>query len=105
MCPERSDSEPDQRQGVEREFVQPKEAPSFFSDYVHITNTGTELILQFYETRPGAPKPPEGEVKDAESVLRATVQVTPQHAARLLNTLAQHMEALDYEITSEEEPE
>ncbi len=75
----------DQKDGKEltlsRLFEQPPDAISFYSDLVQISNTGQEVLLQFYETIPGPPGP-DG-ITQVRSRLRATVIISQGHAANL----------------------
>lgn len=76
---------------VTRVFEQPPDAVAFYTDFVQIIGTGQEVVIQLYETIPGNPGP-DGQVQLARSRLRATVFLSPQHAAtigRLLTERAQ----------------
>ncbi len=42
---------------VNRIYEQGPDSVSFYSDVAQIVNTGHEVVLQFYETIPGAPGP------------------------------------------------
>ena len=68
-------------QELPRIFEQPPDAISFYSDMAQVSNTGREVLLQFYETIPGPPGP-DG-ITQARSRLRATVIVSLAHAANL----------------------
>ncbi len=84
----------DQKDGKEltlsRLFEQPPDAISFYSDLVQISNTGQEVLLQFYETIPGAPVP-DG-MTPVRSRLRATVMMSLAHADTLERTLRRQRE-------------
>lgn len=77
--------------GVSRVFEQPPEAISLYSDYTQVVGTGHEVMLQFYETIPGAPGP-KGGPETVRSRLRATVTLSPAHAANLGRMLLEHSE-------------
>jgi hypothetical protein len=66
-----------------RLFEQPADAPSFYAENAQILSTGNEVIIQFYELVPGPPTPPEGQIKQVRSRLRATVTVSVKHAANI----------------------
>ena len=68
-----------------RLYEQPPDAISFYSDMTQVSNTGQEVLLQFYETIPGAPGP-DG-ITQVRSRLRATVIISLHHAANLENLL------------------
>ena len=42
---------------INRIFEQPEGALSLYSDFAQVIGTGSEVVLQFYETIPGAPGP------------------------------------------------
>lgn len=67
---------------VSRIYEQPPDAVSFYSDFAQILSTGHEVVLQFYETIPGAPGP-GGQVQMARTRLRATIIVSIPHAANI----------------------
>ena len=73
-----------------RLFEQPPDAISFYSDLVQISNTGQEVLLQFYETIPGVPVP-DG-MAPVRSRLRATVMMSLAHADTLERTLRRQRE-------------
>jgi len=70
-----------QQQGmqVSRIFEQPPDAMSVYSDFAQVLGTGTEVILQFYETIPDVPGA-GGQIQSVRSRLKATVIVSPAHA-------------------------
>ncbi len=70
-------------QEVIRTYDQPSDAISFYSDLGQVTLSGHEIILQFYETIPGPPGPPSGQITKATTRLRATVMLSVQHAQNL----------------------
>lgn len=67
---------------IERFYEQPPDAISFFSDMAQVIHTGNEILLQFYENIPGPPGK-DGHVKQARTLLRATVTLTIPHAQNL----------------------
>lgn len=67
---------------VSRVYEQPPDAVSFYSDFAQIIGTGHEVVLQFYETIPGAPGP-GGQVQMARTRLRATIIVSIPHATNI----------------------
>lgn len=73
-----------QEEGVlaRREFEQPADAISFYSDFTQIVGTAGEVLLQFYETVPGPPGD-DGQVEMAKTRLRATVMISRPHAERI----------------------
>jgi hypothetical protein len=74
---------------IPRRFVQP-EALITYSDYVQISRTENEVILQFYVTIPGMPEGPK--VQEAVTRLVATIVLTSTNARRLGNTLMATMQ-------------
>lgn len=73
---------------VSRIFEQPPDALVFYADFAQIIATGAEIIMQFYETIPGAPGP-GGKVTMVRSRLRATVVTSPQHATTFARLILQ----------------
>ncbi len=57
-----------------------------------VANTGHEIVLQFYETIPGVPEPPDGKIQSAKTRLRATITISKEHAANVGNLLLQQMQ-------------
>lgn len=72
---------------VTRVFEQPPDSVSFYSDFAQIIGTGHEIVMQFYETIPGPPLPPGGEITKVRTRLRVTVVVSAAHAANIGNLL------------------
>ena len=70
---------------LSRLFEQPPDATSFYSDLVQVSNTGQEVLLQFYESIPGTPAP-DG-MTQVRTRLRATVMMSLAHADTLERTL------------------
>lgn len=83
-----SSSKSEEPTGVKRSFSTTGDEVSFYSDYVAVLGTGDEIMLSFYETRPGLPNP-EGKVDSAESRRRAVITMSPRHAQRLKEVLAE----------------
>jgi hypothetical protein len=74
---------------VSRVFEQPQDAVSFYSDFANVMGTGLEVMLQFYETIPGAPGP-GGKIQMVRSRLRGTVTISKTHAANIGRLLLKH---------------
>jgi uncharacterized protein DUF3467 len=74
---------------ITRVFEQPADAVSVYADFAQILGTGSEVIMQFYETIPDVPGP-SGQIQSVRSRLRATVIVAPPHARSIANLLQQH---------------
>lgn len=74
---------------ITRVFEQPPDAISLYSDFAQIVGTGHEVVLQFYETIPGAPGA-GGEIQIVRTRLRATIIVSKPHAANIGNLLIKH---------------
>ena len=77
---------------VTRLFEQPTDSITCYSDFAQVLATGSEIILQFYETIPGPPGI-GGTVTTVRSRLRATVIMSPQHAATIARLLPQQANA------------
>lgn len=75
-----------------RFFEQPPDAISFYADFGQVINTGNEIVMQFYETIPGPPGPPDGQIKNVRSRLRATVILSPPHAHNIGKLLVEKTE-------------
>ena len=71
---------------VNRIYEQGPDSVSFYSDVAQIVNTGHEVVLQFYETIPGAPGP-DSKIKVAKTRLRATITISAEHASNIGNLL------------------
>jgi hypothetical protein len=86
-----SDPERAQPQGlqVNRVFEQPADAVTLYADFAQILGTGSEVIVQLYETIPDVPGP-TGQVQSVRSRLRATVILAPGHARSIAQLLEQH---------------
>jgi len=74
---------------VSRIFEQPETAISCYSDMAQVFGTGNEVVLQFYETIPGAPGP-GGQLQMVRTRLRATITISQPHAANIGNLLIKH---------------
>lgn len=74
-----------------RIFEQPSDALSFYSDFAQVIRTGHEILLQFYETIPGPPSPPEGAVTIVRTRLRVTIVVGAAHATNIGKLLLQRV--------------
>ncbi len=70
------------RTAIPRIYEQPDHATSFYSDLAQITATGHEVVVQFYESIPGAPDK-EGKIPNVKTRLRATVTISKVHARNL----------------------
>jgi len=77
---------------LERTFEQGPDAVSFYCDFTQILGTENELVLQFYETIPGAPGP-DGIVRTIKSRLRATITFSHEHALRIAEAIQQRRQA------------
>ncbi len=84
---------------VSRLFEQPPDAASFYCDLAQVIGTQAEVVLQFYETIPGPPSGPTGQVTTARSRLRATIVVSKAHAANIGRLLLQKVGADDQKPT------
>ena len=71
---------------INRIFEQPEGAISCYSDFAQVVGTGNEVVLQFYETIPGAPGP-GGQIQMIRTRLRATISVSVPHAKNIGNLL------------------
>jgi hypothetical protein len=76
---------------VARIFEQPADAITLYSDFAQVIGTGSEFVLQFYESVPEPPGP-SGQVQSIRSRLRATVVVSPAHAQSIGRLLLQQAE-------------
>jgi hypothetical protein len=74
---------------VGRLFEQPPDAVIAYSDFAQVLGTGSEVVLQFYETIPDVPTGPAGGISMVRSKLRATIIVSPQHAVNIGRLLLQ----------------
>ena len=79
---------PNQGMQVARVFEQPADAITTYSDFAQVLGTGSEFVLQFYESIPEPPGP-SGQVQSVRSRLRATVIVSPAHAQNIGRLLLQ----------------
>jgi hypothetical protein len=68
---------------IERIFEQPPDAISFYAEMAQVIQTGHEVVLQFYETVPGPPAGPGGNIIKVRSRLRATLTLSFSHAQNL----------------------
>ena len=71
---------------IGRVFEQSDTAMSCYSDVAQVIGTGNEVVLQFYESIPGAPGP-GGNIQMVKSRLRATIVISPAHARNIGNLL------------------
>jgi hypothetical protein len=80
-----------QPQGLQitRVFEQPADAVTVYADFAQVLGTGSEVILQFYETIPDVPGP-SGQIQSVRSRLRTTVILAPAHARSIAHLLEQH---------------
>ena len=67
---------------VNRVYEQPPDAVTCYCEIAHITGTGHEVVMQFYETVPGPPSA-GGKIQMVRSRLRATVVVNKAHAVNI----------------------
>lgn len=58
---------------------------------MQVVDTGSEIVLQAYETIPGPPGP-ENQITKARSRLRATITVSKLHARNIGGLLIQRTE-------------
>jgi len=77
---------------VNRVFEQPEGAISCYSDFAQVIGTGHEVVLQFYETIPGAPAGPGSHIQMIRTRLRATISVSVPQAKNIGNLLIKHAE-------------
>ena len=82
--------EHESKKQVRRTYEQPTDAISFYSDMAQIIGTGQEVVLQFYETIPGAPAV-GGEIDTVRSRLRATITISMAHAANIGSLLLEQI--------------
>lgn len=80
---------------VTRIFEQPPNTLSAYSDFAQVIGTGSEVVLQFYETIPDVPGP-NGQIQLVRTRLRATLVVSKAHAQNIGRLLLQHA-AIDVE--------
>jgi hypothetical protein len=76
---------------IERYFEQPPDAISFYCDFAQVIATGAEIVLQFYETIPGAPGR-DGTINKAVSRLKATITFSIPHARNFGKILVERMQ-------------
>lgn len=76
---------------INRVFEQPPDALSFYSDFAQVIGTGSEVLLQFYETIPGPPGP-GGTIQMVRSRLRSTVVISKAHAVNIGGLLLKQAE-------------
>jgi Protein of unknown function (DUF3467) len=81
----------EEKQQIDRTFSVDPDELMFFSDFVSVLGTETEVVLSFYETRPGVVSSGSGKVDEANSVRRAVVVMTYGHTQRMFDILAQHV--------------
>lgn len=77
---------------IRREFEQPADAISFYSDLTQVIGGANEILMQFYETIPGPPGG-DGQAQTVKTRLRATVIVSRPHAEQIAQLLLKHIEA------------
>jgi len=80
--PEKKQKPKESPAGMERVFEQPPDSISFYCEMGQVVATENEIVIQFYETIPGAPNP-EGKIDKAKSRLRATITLSHPHAATI----------------------
>ena len=78
---------------INRVFEQPEGAISCYSDYAQVIGTGNEVVLQFYETIPGAPAGPDSNIQMVRTSLRATISISVSQAKIIGNLLIKHAES------------
>jgi hypothetical protein len=71
---------------IRRSFELAPDAISFYSDYVSLSRTGNESVLQFYETLPGVVGQ-TGRPETATTRLRASIIMSPAQAEKLREVL------------------
>ncbi len=77
---------------IERIFEQSPDAISFYCDLGQVFATDNEVMLQLYETIPGAPEP-GGKIEKVRTRLRATITLSHPHAIIIGNVLAKKAKA------------
>ena len=77
---------------INRAFEQSPDALPTYSDYAQVAATGSEVMLQFYQSTPGPPRP-EGGPEGVTTRLKATIVLSHSHAKRLGDLLRQQLEA------------
>jgi len=82
-----------QQAQITRIFEQGPEAVSLYSDFAQVMGTGSEVVLQFYETIPGPPGP-GGHAQMVKSRLRATITLSHTHAAAIGELLTRNAQAV-----------
>lgn len=82
---------------INRIFEQSDEALSCYSDFAQVFFTGSEVVLQFYETIPGAPGH-DGQIQMVRTRLRATISVSVPHAKNIGDLLIK-------QVSMSEEPQ
>jgi len=87
-----SETTPLKPQGVQRFFEQGPDAISFYSDLIQVVHTGNEIVLQLYETIPGAPGP-NGLIQSVRTRLRATITTSAAHALNFANNLLKNLQS------------
>jgi hypothetical protein len=85
---ENSAARPKPPQDIDRKFVQPENAISFYGDFTQVLSTAEEVIFSMYETIPGVPGA-DGKVQGAITRLRATIVMSHGAAARLAEIVQQ----------------
>jgi hypothetical protein len=73
--------------GANRVFEQPPDAMVCYADIAQILATDHEVILQFYESIPGPPSPPSGQISIVRTRLRASVILSLAHARNMAENL------------------
>lgn len=92
MSPESQPPQPPKGGQVNRVYEQPPDAVSFYSDQGLVLGTPNEVVLQFYESVPGPPSGPSGQIQVVRSRLRATVVLSRAHALSIGRLLIQKVE-------------
>lgn len=104
MAPEPQQPQPPKAGQVSRVFEQPPDAISFYSDQGLVFATPNEVTVQFYETVPGPPSGPGGQMQMVRSRLRATVVLSRAHALSIGQILIQKIEGAVPQPASQQQP-
>ncbi len=82
MAQEQDPNDPSQDQGEQLNIELPEDvAEGTYSNLAIITHSNAEFVLDFVRVMPGTPK----------SKVKSRVLLTPQHAKRLMNALADNL--------------
>jgi len=85
--PEKKQKPKEDTTGMERVFEQPPDSISFYCELGQVLATENEVVVQFYETIPGAPGL-KGNIEKVKTRLRATITLSYPHAANIGKLLA-----------------